>query len=134
MKSTYTYAVLPVSHAAYVEIKTKLTAAGYGDQFHEDREDGVLIDMHGIALKDEGEKSMNQQNAGIGWAVKQLQNGDRVRRAGWNGKGMYLELQVPDANSKMGCPYVYIKGTDELFVPWNASQGDLLAIDWEIAE
>jgi hypothetical protein len=37
---------------------------------------------------------------GIGWVVMQLQGGSRVRRAGWNGKGMYLELQVPDANSK----------------------------------
>lgn len=71
---------------------------------------------------------------GIGWAVKQLQNGSKVRRSGWNGKGMWLALQVPDANSKMGRPYVYICGTDGLLVPWNASQGDLLAIDWELAE
>lgn len=57
IRSTYTYAVLEVSHAAYAEIKAKLEAAGYQDQFHKDREDGVLIDMHGIALKDGGEKS-----------------------------------------------------------------------------
>ena len=29
---------------------------------------------------------------GIGWAVKQMQNGDRVARSGWNGKGMFLFL------------------------------------------
>jgi hypothetical protein len=56
IRQTYTYATIEVSHAAYVEIKAKLEAAGYQDQFHEDREDGVLIDMHGIALKDEESK------------------------------------------------------------------------------
>lgn len=59
MRSTYTYTTLAVSHAAYSEIKAKLQAAGYSDQFHEDREDGVLIDMHGLALKDEGELAVN---------------------------------------------------------------------------
>ena len=58
IRSTHTYAILEVSHAAYVEIKSKLEAAGYSDQFHDDREgDGVVIDMHGIALKDEGESN-----------------------------------------------------------------------------
>ena len=27
----------------------------------------------------------------IGWAVNELHNGRRVRREGWNGKGMWLE-------------------------------------------
>jgi hypothetical protein len=54
---TYTYAILEVSHAAYTEIKSKLEKAGYSDQFHDDRDgDGVVIDMHGIALKDEDHK------------------------------------------------------------------------------
>lgn len=55
-RMTYTYVTLEVSHAAYQEIKDKLEAAGYHHAFHEDREDGVLIDMHGIALKDEERK------------------------------------------------------------------------------
>lgn len=51
--STRTYAILKVSHAAYEEIKAKLEAAGYQDQFHDDRDgDGIVIDMHGIALAD----------------------------------------------------------------------------------
>jgi hypothetical protein len=29
---------------------------------------------------------------GIGWAVKMMQDGHRVARAGWNGRGMYLFL------------------------------------------
>jgi hypothetical protein len=68
----------------------------------------------------------------IGWAVKQMWIGDKVRRRGWNGKGMWIALQRPDEHSKMGRPYVYISGTDGKLIPWNASQGDLLALDWEI--
>jgi len=70
----------------------------------------------------------------IGWAVKQMWNGDRVRRTGWNGKGMYLELQQPDAQSKMTLPYVYMKTADEHLVPWLCSQMDLLAVDWEAVD
>jgi hypothetical protein len=70
----------------------------------------------------------------IGWAIDQLRNGYRVRRAGWNGKGMFLELQVPDAHSKMTLPYVYMSTVTGDLVPWLCSQTDLLAIDWEIAD
>ena len=68
---------------------------------------------------------------GIGWAVKQLHNGDRVQRAGWNGKGMWLELQVPDDFSKMTLPYVYMRTAQGDLVPWLCSQTDLLALDWQ---
>ncbi len=70
----------------------------------------------------------------IGWAVKQLADSQRVRRRGWNGKGMWLGLQIPDAHSKMTLPYVYMSTADGKLVPWLCSQTDLLAIDWEIAE
>lgn len=66
----------------------------------------------------------------IGWAVEQMQFGNKVTRAGWNGKDMYLALQVPDVNSKMSLPYVYIKTADNKLVPWICSQTDLLATDW----
>lgn len=54
---TYTYAILKVSPAAYAEIAKKLMDAGYEDQFHGDDgdDDGVVIDMHGIALATKGE-------------------------------------------------------------------------------
>ena len=68
----------------------------------------------------------------IGWAIKQMQNGGRVARAGWNGKNMYLELQVPDAFSKMTLPYVYMKTAHGDLVPWLCSQTDLLATDWVV--
>lgn len=69
----------------------------------------------------------------IGWAVKQLHDGRRVCRAGWNGKGMSLALQVPDEHSKMTLPYVYMHTVQGALVPWLCSQTDLLAVDWELA-
>ena len=68
----------------------------------------------------------------IGWAVKQLWNGNKVQRAGWNGKNMYLMLQMPDANSKMTLPYVYMYTAQGDLVPWLCSQTDLLAKDWQL--
>jgi hypothetical protein len=72
----------------------------------------------------------------IGWAVKQLQNGDRVRRSGWNGKGMWLALMPPTKNleaTEMTLPYVYMSTAQGDLVPWLCSQTDLLATDWEEA-
>mgnify|MGYP001614054114 CR=1 FL=1 len=45
----YTYALLEISGLAFDEIKGKLIASGYSDQFKE--VDGkIVIDMHGIGL------------------------------------------------------------------------------------
>ena len=79
----------------------------------------------------------------FGNALEALKEGKRVARRGWNGKGIYLELQRPDAHSKMTLPYIYVvtnglvtdnpeapKGV----VPWLASQTDLLSEDWVIVE
>lgn len=68
----------------------------------------------------------------IGWAVKELYHKNRVAREGWNGKNMYLELQVPDEHSKMTEPYVYLNFASGHRIPWNCSQADLLAHDWQI--
>lgn len=84
------------------------------------------------AIQSNLKETFNMQET-IGWAVKQLRNGSRVARSGWNGKNMYLELQVPDTNSKMTLPYVYMKTAQGDLVPWLCSQTDLLAIDWELA-
>lgn len=76
---------------------------------------------------------MNPTND-IGWAVWAMHDGKKIRRAGWNGKNMHLALQVPDANSKMSLPYVYMCTAQQQLVPWLCSQSDLLANDWEIAD
>lgn len=67
----------------------------------------------------------------IGEAVSAIKAGDSVTRAGWNGKGISLTLQVPDAHSKMTLPYIYMQTVQGDLVPWLASQTDILADDWE---
>lgn len=88
----------------------------------------------------------------IGWAVKQLQNGERVRRCGWNGKGTWLvlirgsEWDMPRAKdlklSEAGglkdgyqwrADFVAMRPVGGGLIPWLCSQSDLLATDWEIA-
>ena len=79
----------------------------------------------------------------FGLAIDAMKKGLKVARHGWNGKGIYLELQVPDEHSKMTLPYIYIV-TNGLItdnphapkgcVPWLASQTDMLADDWYIVE
>jgi len=73
----------------------------------------------------------------FGWALDQLREGRVVYRDGWNGKGMWLKLQIPDENSKMTLPYIYIEYPqghqsypNGCRVPWLASQTDLLSNDW----
>ncbi|RLB63937.1 MAG: DUF2829 domain-containing protein [Deltaproteobacteria bacterium] len=70
----------------------------------------------------------------FGWALAQLRSGKKVCREGWNGKGMWLELQVPDSHSKMSLPYIFMKTACDNQVPWLASQTDMLAEDWEVVE
>lgn len=70
----------------------------------------------------------------FGSAIKSLKEGKRVLRKGWNGKGMWLALQVPDAHSKMSLPYIYMKTADDKLVPWLASQTDVLCEDWEVLD
>lgn len=69
----------------------------------------------------------------FGEALNRLRDGAHVAREGWNGKGMWLALQVPDAHSKMTLPYIYMKTVQGDLVPWLASQTDILATDWGVA-
>lgn len=86
----------------------------------------------------------------FGHAVHALKAGKRVCRAGWNGKGMFLilvpgspELVVEEGRpfAKAGVPvgtkFSYLPHIDMYtaqgnFVPWLASQTDVLADDWMI--
>jgi hypothetical protein len=67
----------------------------------------------------------------FGSAIDALKKGHKVARLGWNGKNMWLELQRPDAHSKMTLPYIFMKTADDNLVPWLASQTDILSEDWE---
>jgi hypothetical protein len=68
----------------------------------------------------------------FGAAIEALKAGERVTRRGWNGKDMWLALQVPDEHSKMTLPYIYMKTAQGDLVPWLASQSDMLSEDWEL--
>ena len=68
----------------------------------------------------------------FGQAIAALKAGQKVARAGWNGKNMWLGLQEPNANSKMTLPYIYMYTAQGDLVPWLASQTDVLAEDWSI--
>jgi hypothetical protein len=94
---------------------------------------------------------------GIGEAVKNMHDGKAVRRAGWNGKGMFIvlmpELKLPSFNTQgterkvndrtakwigedqpLDCqPYIAMYTASKQWQPgWLCSQADLLAIDWEV--
>jgi hypothetical protein len=76
---------------------------------------------------------MNFQNA-----LDDIKNGGRVRRAGWNGKNMEL-LAVRGENVEISTlphgavilDFILMRTVDGSYVPWLASQTDLLADDWE---
>lgn len=68
----------------------------------------------------------------FGTALRALQDGESVYRLGWNGPNQFLTLQVPDENSKMTLPYIYITTVLGDKVPWLASQTDLLSDDWSV--
>lgn len=85
----------------------------------------------------------------FGLAIHALRSGERVARAGWNGKGMFLFL-VPGSRFSVNRPpllgiypegtmidyqpHIDMKTAQGTVVPWLASQGDVLADDWEIVE
>jgi hypothetical protein len=79
-------------------------------------------------------------------ALRVLKAGKKIARAGWNGKNMWLQLVEMDYYSvlpekidgiKTGpewnlLPWIGMKTSDDKFVPWLASQTDILAEDWEV--
>lgn len=75
----------------------------------------------------------------FGSAIDLLKAGSKVARKGWNGKGMWLKL-VKKGYFDVGIsivengfnllPWIGMKTADNSFVPWLASQADMLAEDW----
>jgi len=76
----------------------------------------------------------NMPATDFGVALVALRAGRSVCRVGWNGKGMWLRLQVPDEHSKMTLPYIYMSTASGDLVPWLASQTDILSNDWLVLE
>lgn len=74
----------------------------------------------------------------FGDAIRALKDGKKVARDGWNGRGLWLELQRPGSHSKMTLPYLFLSYPSEhdvhpsARVPWMASQTDMLCEDWVV--
>ena len=95
---------------------------------------------------------MRLKDMAFGSAITAMKDSHRVARSGWNGKGMWLVLVHPDDDAAVpprptyavagiaddatnGClPWIGMKTADNKFVPWLASQTDVLAEDWVIAD
>ncbi|MBK9440723.1 MAG: DUF2829 domain-containing protein [Comamonadaceae bacterium] len=82
----------------------------------------------------------------FGLAIEAMKKGAKVARVGWNGKGMWLRIFTPfadkqfhitehEADPKYGdsgtlIPWIGMRTATNQFVPWLASQTDMLADDW----
>lgn len=99
-----------------------------------------------------------ESNMNFGQAIAVMKRGMRVARAGWNGKRMWLALvyvgdvtqvplPAPDPgrgalpyvvgllpNGVRQLPWIGMKTADDGFVPWLASQTDMLAEDWCVVD
>jgi len=85
-------------------------------------------------------------NFDFGSALNHMKAGFRVSRAGWNGKGMWLTIidaiqgeqlsldlqELNDGKKIELLQWIGMKTADDKFVPWLASQTDMLAEDWGI--
>ena len=75
----------------------------------------------------------------IGFARSMLGQGKHVRRAGWNGKGMFIKLMprlemVGENPPYVSESYIMMKTATGQWQPgWLCSQADFLATDWELA-
>lgn len=76
---------------------------------------------------------LRQGNGSFGSAIEALKQGYKVARSGWNNSNIWLELQVPDENSKMTLPYIYMVKNKNKF-PCNLSCESTLAEDWTTVE
>lgn len=70
----------------------------------------------------------------FGLAIEATKMGYKVAREGWNGKGMWIRHVSRSVLPPAHRTYIEMKTVDDQFVPWVASQSDILADDWRIAE
>jgi len=82
----------------------------------------------------------------FGEAIEKAKEGQKIQRSGWNGKNQYVELAtaISYVNSRgeiinaehdaIGNQALAFVGTSGVQLGWLASQADMLANDWRIAE
>ena len=84
----------------------------------------------------------------FGEAIAAMKDGEKVARAGWNGKGLFIFL-VPGSHFEVSRPpllgifpegtpidyhaHIDMKTAQGYIVPWLASQADMLSDDWILA-
>lgn len=80
----------------------------------------------------------------FGLAIEAAKKGHKIARAGWNGKGQYVELaygisyvnsvgEIENVNhANIGNKAFAFVGTSGVQMGWLASQADMLADDWNI--
>lgn len=85
-------------------------------------------------------------NMSFGLAIEAAKMGKKIQRAGWNGKGQYVELAtcisytgsdgdvINAEHDAIGNKALSFVGTSGVQLGWLASQADMLADDWRIAE
>lgn len=71
---------------------------------------------------------------GFNDALVALKRGKKVTRKGWHKPGMFVQLQIPDLNSKMTACYLYITIEENYRMPWHPSQADMIEEDWVIMD
>ena len=81
-------------------------------------------------------------------ALRLLKDGKKVARTGWNGKGQWVRIFYPgtdkqfsihehEPDPKIGdsgtfMPFFGLHNASNQFIPWQPSQGDMLANDWQV--
>lgn len=85
-------------------------------------------------------------NMSFGLAIEAAKMGKKIQRAGWDGKGQYVELamRIRYVNAEglvmnaehadIGNRALAFVGTSGVQLGWLASQADMLADDWRIVE
>lgn len=118
---------------------------------------GDAVDMGYKVVYEDGYESWSPQDvfeeayretAGMpfGLAIEAAKKGKRIARAGWNGRGQYVELAtsisyvradngiVNVLHQNIGNKALAFVGTSGVQMGWLASQADMLADDWYIVE
>lgn len=116
-----------------------------------------MVEQHGLNPEPANwyaniRKEQAMQDTSFVGALLALKGGLQVRRSGWNGKGMFITLQrgypegipinhntaeatgIPEGTVCRFLPYLMMCTVDGSFVPWLASQTDLLSDDWELVD
>lgn len=69
----------------------------------------------------------------FGGMLDAIIKGDYIAsNARWNGKGMWIKVQIPTELSKMDLPYLFMCNAQGELVPWTPSQMDLFSNEWTI--